>query len=81
MAGPRRNPPGELNKQPRATQALGTLLKEEAGTRKKEAGAPSLSAQEDGAQAGAPGMEGGRDRRAVKLSRGEVELILELSSR
>ena len=71
----------ELNKQAQdQLKLLGTLLKQEAGSSKKEPGAPSLSAQETVRKLAHQGWKVEEIARAVKLSRGEVELILELSS-
>jgi len=71
----------ELNKQAQdQLKLLGTLLKQEAGAGKKEPGAPSLSAQETVRKLAHQGWKVEEIARAVKLSRGEVELILELSS-
>jgi len=70
----------ELNKQAQdQLKLLGTLLKQEAGSAKKEAGAPSLSTQETVRKLAHQGWKVEEIARAVKLSRGEVELILELS--
>lgn len=71
----------ELNKQAQdQLKLLGTLLKQEAGAAKKEPGAPSLSTQETVRKLAHQGWKVEEIARAVKLSRGEVELILELSS-
>lgn len=71
----------ELNKQAQdQLKLLGTLLKPEAGGARKEPGAPSLSAQETVRKLAHQGWKVEEIARAVKLSRGEVELILELSS-
>jgi len=71
----------ELNKQAQdQLKLLGTLLKQEAGAAKKETGAPSLSTQETVRKLAHQGWKVEEIARAVKLSRGEVELILELSS-
>jgi DNA repair exonuclease SbcCD ATPase subunit len=71
----------ELNKQAQdQLKLLGTLLKDEGGSRKKESGAPSLSAQETVRKLAHQGWKVEEIARAVKLSRGEVELILELGA-
>ncbi|HSV55599.1 MAG TPA: hypothetical protein VLH39_00640, partial [Magnetospirillaceae bacterium] len=71
----------ELNKQAQEQlKLLGTLLKQEAGAARKEPGAPSLSTQETVRKLAHQGWKVEEIARAVKLSRGEVELILELSA-
>ncbi|MCX7023187.1 MAG: hypothetical protein NT080_01035 [Spirochaetes bacterium] len=60
---------------------LNSLLKEEAGSGKKERGAPSVSVQETVRKLAHQGWTVEEIARTVKLSRGEVELILELGSK
>lgn len=69
----------ELNKKTQDhLKLLNELLKDEPSAGKKEKGAPSLSVQEAVRKLAHQGWKVEEIARAVKLSRGEVELILEL---
>jgi DNA-binding NarL/FixJ family response regulator len=59
---------------------LGTIMRKEGGPT-GDRGAPSLSARETVAKLAHQGWKVEEIARATKLSRGEVELILELSGR
>ena len=69
----------ELNKKTQDhLKLLNDILKDEPASGRKEKGAPSLSAQETVRKLAHQGWKVEEIARAVKLSRGEVELILEL---
>ncbi len=69
----------ELNKKTQDhLKLLNDLLKDEPSTGRKDKGAPSLSVQETVRKLAHQGWKVEEIARAVKLSRGEVELILEL---
>lgn len=70
----------ELNKKTNEhLKLLNDILKDEPATRKDKSGAPPLSVQESVRKLAHQGWKTEEIARAVKLSRGEVELILELS--
>jgi DNA repair exonuclease SbcCD ATPase subunit len=69
----------ELNKKTQDhLKLLNDILKDEPASGRKEKGAPSLSSQETVRKLAHQGWKVEEIARAVKLSRGEVELILEL---
>lgn len=69
----------ELNKKTQDhLKLLNDILKEDPSTNRKDKGAPSLSVQETVRKLAHQGWKIEEIARAVKLSRGEVELILEL---
>ncbi|HAP43108.1 MAG: hypothetical protein A2087_12300 [Spirochaetes bacterium GWD1_61_31] len=71
----------ELNKKTNDhLKLLNDLLKDDPGPRKDKSGAPPLSVQESVRKLAHQGWKTDEIARAVKLSRGEVELILELSN-
>ncbi len=69
----------ELNKKSQEhLKMLNDILKDEPSTGRKDKGAPSISVQETVRKLSHQGWKVEEIARAVKLSRGEVELILEL---
>jgi chromosome segregation ATPase len=70
----------ELNRQAQEqVKLLGTLVKEETRTTKKERGAPPVGVRETVIKLAHQGWTVEEIARATKLSRGEVELILEIA--
>jgi chromosome segregation ATPase len=69
----------ELNKKSQEhLKMLNDILKDEPSSKRKDKGAPSISVQETVRKLSHQGWKVEEIARAVKLSRGEVELILEL---
>jgi DNA repair exonuclease SbcCD ATPase subunit len=69
----------ELNKQAQdQVKLLEDILKEDGKTPKKQAGAPSIAKRENVVKLARQGWKADEIARATKLSRGEVDLILEM---
>jgi chromosome segregation ATPase len=72
----------EINKQAQdQVKLLGSLLKEEGGREKKEKGAPTMNVRDMVIRLARQGWDVNEIAQATKLSRGEVELILELGTK